>query len=252
MSKASRSYWDAARTFAGTPDWPTVATPAAASFFYESECQGESCDSLQATFLAMHLCRRYCPDCALQNLLDLTEAAVQFPDVPHYMLAHLPWNSYRVYPPTSITDKSRFYLKSDIERLDRRIKLMKATRLQTTPDLRHELAVFQRERQTATKKLDKWYAAFKRRKQTKINERWTIVSDAMRSRWGWQPVPYEELGPRLSKIVDHLFEVPVLSEAEWLYVEGDIKWAIRAEAKLRNKTDAPRQFSVRIKSKLPS
>ncbi|KAG8984057.1 hypothetical protein FRB90_005599 [Tulasnella sp. 427] len=161
------------------------------------------------------------------------------------MVAHLPWNSYRVYPPTSPMDKGRYYLKSDVERLDRHIKAQKSSKLETTGELRHELAVFQQERQAATKKIDQWYAGLKRRRQSKFNQRWATVSDVMHSRWGWKSVPYAELGPRMRKIVDWLLEVPVLSEAEWMYVQGDLKWAIRDEAKVRSITEAPREYTLR-------
>ncbi|KAG8902059.1 hypothetical protein FRC00_002328, partial [Tulasnella sp. 408] len=45
----------------------------------------------------------------------------------------------------------------------------------------------------------------------------------------WNPVPYEELPPRLKKIVDYLIEVPDLTNDTWKLVRSDVVGAIRGK-----------------------
>lgn len=43
------------------------------------------------------------------------------------------------------------------------------------------------------------------------------IADAMTSRWGWEPIEYRRLAPRLRNIVDYLLDVPTLSEESELH-----------------------------------
>lgn len=38
------------------------------------------------------------------------------------------------------------------------------------------------------------------------------IADGMKSRWRWEPVEYDKLGPRLKHIVDYLLDAPTLGE----------------------------------------
>ncbi|KAG8997962.1 hypothetical protein FRB90_012401, partial [Tulasnella sp. 427] len=140
MTETSKPCWRAAFDLIGMPDWATVAVPAAASFFHESGCQGESCENQAPVFMAFYLCRLYCPSCAQKNLMVMDEARKQFLLTPFYMIEHLPWTYYNVDPPTSTTEKERYYLKSDLERLQRRVT---STGLKSMTELRRETAVFE-------------------------------------------------------------------------------------------------------------
>ncbi|KAG8932331.1 hypothetical protein FRC01_014532 [Tulasnella sp. 417] len=69
----------------------------------------------------------------------------------------------------------------------------------------------------------------------------------MKSRWGWEPIEYVDLGLRLKEIVDYLLDVPTLSEEVWGYARGDLEWAIKEEARFRDR-DGTRRFSLHVPS----
>ncbi|KIO28676.1 hypothetical protein M407DRAFT_22108 [Tulasnella calospora MUT 4182] len=251
MTKLSKPYWNATRYLTGMPDWRTVTFPQAAATIYELECQGLLC-SEESSSLALHLCRRYCLKCAHENLLDLEAVMQEFPAAPEDLVKCLPWTSRRTALPESSSEKKRFYLKPDVQKLCQRLDALGPLDGKNRRDLGRDLSAFQLQRKKgghilnsgSTKEVQVWFEQDSRRRRKSLKRRWTIIVDVMRSRWGWKPVEYDQLGPRLKNIIDYLLDVTTLSEEAWAYVRGELEWAIREEAWFRDRNHDTRNFSL--------
>ncbi|KIO16437.1 hypothetical protein M407DRAFT_33916 [Tulasnella calospora MUT 4182] len=248
MKEVSKPWWNATRYLTGMPDWKTVAFPQAAATLYELECQGSLC-SEQSSNLALHLCRRYCP-----NLLDLEEVMQEFPAAPEDLVKCLPWTSYRTYPRESDTKKSRFYLKSDVQKLCQRLDALGPLDGKPRRDLGRELSAFQLERKRgghilnfgSTKEVQVFYEQDLKQRKKHRKHRWNTILDVMKNRWGWTAVDYNQLGPKLKTIIEYLLDVPTLSEQIWGSVRGELEWAIRDEARFRGRDNDTRHFSLHV------
>ncbi|KIO25091.1 hypothetical protein M407DRAFT_25619 [Tulasnella calospora MUT 4182] len=245
MKETSEPFWNATRYLTGMPDWRTVGFPQAAAMVYDSECQGWSC-SEESSVMAFHVCRRYCLKCAQENLLDLKEVLREFPSVPEDLVKRLPWTARRT--PSPIPKKKRFYLKSDVQKFCQRWDAVKPLDGKSMDALGQELSAFRRRRETSTKEVQSWYKRDLRERQKRLNQRWTIIADVMKSRWGWKPIEYDRLGLRLRQIVDYLLDLPTLSEQAWAYVRDDLEWVIKEEARIRSRNHDTRRFSLRVPS----
>ncbi|KAG9036055.1 hypothetical protein FS837_001762, partial [Tulasnella sp. UAMH 9824] len=181
-----------------------------------------------------------------ENLLELGEVVREFPSVPEDLVKRLPWTARRTPSPVPRTERKRFYLKSDVQQLCQRLDALKPLNGKRRDDLVQELSAFRRDRGTSTKEVQNWYKHDSRERQKRLNERWTIISDAMTHRWGWKHIKYGELKPRLRAIVDYLLDVPTLNEEAWRYVRGDLEWAIKLEARFRERPDGTRRFLLHV------
>lgn len=238
----SKPYWNATRNITGMPNWKTVSFPEAAAFFYDRCCQATEC-TREGEFSALYLCRRYCIECAKENLLNLDEVRQLYPDIPELLVKRLPWNSRRCTDEDSNIRKDRFYLKSDLVKLQWRMRTIEPVDEEVIARLKQELSSLQTQRKNSTFEVERWYDGDLRLRRSRRFERWPIITNVMISRWDWSPVEYAELKGRLKSIVDHLLDIPVLSESVWDSVRGDIWWAIKQNRKVPQHGH-PRPFSL--------
>lgn len=231
MDRNSKPYWNATRNITEMPDWKTVSFPEAAAFLYETCCQAMECTK-EGEVSALHLCRLYCIECAKENLLNLDEVRQLYPDIPEVLVKRLPWNSRRCPIENPNIKKDRFYLKSDLIKLQWRMQSVASADEEAIVRLKQELASLQTRRKESTAEVERWYDRMLRVRLLRRRERWPIIADTITSRWGWNPVEYAELKGRLKNIVNYLLDIPVLSESVWDSVRGDIWWAIKQDRKV--------------------
>ncbi|KAG8999335.1 hypothetical protein FRB90_012091 [Tulasnella sp. 427] len=177
-------------------------------------------------------------------LLDSNEIRGLWPGLPADLLGQLTWTSQRSGSTSSDTEKGQFYLKSDIIKLQERVQAMAHEPPSALNALQRELTRADKERKKAAFDIQVWQNKTLIRRDTQFSARWSKIQAALRSRWGWNPVPYEQLPTRLKDIVDYLIDVPFWKEAR-----GDLTWTIKNRPPKEERH--PRPFAL-PKSSQPS
>ncbi|KAG8902281.1 hypothetical protein FRC00_013665 [Tulasnella sp. 408] len=143
-------------------------------------------------------------------------------------------------------EKGTFYLKDDVLKLLRRFRRLEGQPSWTVAALQTELVTKQKERRIAVAQVQSWCAGEVSRQRKAFNTQRINysrrISGRLVSRWGWSPVPYEELPHgRLKKVVDYLIGLQDLTNDAWKSVRGALTMAIRGRGA---PDDRQRPFSL--------
>ncbi|KAG8996645.1 hypothetical protein FRB90_012664, partial [Tulasnella sp. 427] len=133
------------------------------------------------------------------------------------LISRLPWTGQRPGHSESSTDveTDRFYLRSDIVKLQARVQALASQPSWAMTALGKELSRIQKEKKKASFDMRVWLSRMINHEERHFAARWKAIQGALRARWGWNPVAYEDLPSRLKQMVDYLIYVPTLTKQVW-------------------------------------